>query len=134
MVAQRSSSSGNQSPEVLAKAHNNRGNHYTRNGEYDRAIQDYDQSIKINPNYPKAFNNRGVAYQKKGEYERATKDFDEAIKLKPDYSIAFVNRAETYQKKGDYDRAAEDYDEFNPAPAHVARRLERTMLVSRSTW
>ena len=67
---------------MLAKAYNNRGNHYTRNGEYDRAIQDYDQSIKINPNYPKAFNNRGVAYQKKGEYERATKDFDEAYKAR----------------------------------------------------
>src|SRR4249919_484241 len=83
--------SGNQSPDVLAKAYNNRGNHYTRDGEYDRAIQDYDQSIKINPSYPKAFNNRGVAYQKKGEYERATKDFDEALRLEPNYSIAFVN-------------------------------------------
>ena len=52
-----------------------------RQGRYDRAIRDYDQSIKIDPKNAKAFNNRGVAYQKKGEHDRAIEDFDEAIKL-----------------------------------------------------
>ena len=69
-------------------------------GEYDRAIQDYDQSIKLNPNYARAFNNRGVAYQKKGEYDRAIKDFDESIKLNPDYGNAFANRAEDLPEQG----------------------------------
>ena len=102
--------SGDLTPQGLAKAYNSRGNHYSRKGEYDRAIQDYDQSIKSNPNYPNAFNNRGAAYQKQGDYERAIKDFDEAIKLRPDYPIAFANRAETYGNNGEYDRAKEDYD------------------------
>ena len=69
--------SGKQTTQTLVIAYNNRGNAYTAKGEYDRAIQDYDQSIKLNPNYARAFNNRGVAYQKKGEYDRAIKDFDE---------------------------------------------------------
>jgi tetratricopeptide (TPR) repeat protein len=102
--------SGDLTPQGLAKAYNNRGNHYSRKGEYDRAIQDYNQSIKSNPNYPNAFNNRGAAYQKQGDYERAIKDFDEAIKLKPDYSIALANRAEAYGNNAEYDRAKEDYD------------------------
>ena len=74
--------SGEAPPETLVIAHNNRGNAYTTKGEYDRAVQDYDESIKLNPNYARAFNNRGVAYQKKGEYDRAIKDFDECIKLR----------------------------------------------------
>ena len=92
--------SGKQTPQTLVIAYNNRGNAYVAKGEYDRAIQDYDQSIKLSPNYSKAFNNRGVAYQKKGEYDRAIKDFDESIKLNPDYGNAFANRAETYQNQG----------------------------------
>ena len=103
--------SGKETPQTLVIAYNNRGNAYVAKGEYDRAVQDYDQSIKLSPTYSKAFNNRGVAYQKKGEYDRAIKDFDESIKLNPDYGNAFANRAATYQIKGEYERAARDYDE-----------------------
>ena len=103
--------SGKQTTQTLVIAYNNRGNAYTGKGEYDRAIQDYDQSIKLNPNYARAFNNRGVAYQKKGEYDRAIKDFDESIRLKPDYDDAFANRAEAYLNKGEYQRAVRDYDD-----------------------
>src|SRR5256714_6702428 len=84
--------SGAQTPQSLVIAYNNRGNAYTAKGEYDRAVQDYDQSIKLNPNYARGFNNRGVAYQKKGEYDRAIEDFDASIKLDPDYASAFANR------------------------------------------
>ena len=91
--------SGKQTPQTLVIAYNNRGNAYVAKGEYDRAIQDYDQSIKLSPTYSKAFNNRGVAYQKKGEYDRAIKDFDESIKLNPDYGNAFANRAATSKSR-----------------------------------
>ena len=103
--------SGLENSQTLVIAYNNRGNAYTSKGEYELAIQDYDESIKLNPNYAKAFNNRGVAYQKKGEYDRAIKDFDAAININPDYASAFANRAETYEKKGDYGRALKDFDE-----------------------
>jgi tetratricopeptide (TPR) repeat protein len=77
--------SGQGTPAALAIAHNNRGNAHTTKGDYDRAIQDFDQSIKLNPTYARSFNNRGVAYLRKGEYDLAIKALDEAIKLNPDY-------------------------------------------------
>src|SRR5262245_59675290 len=91
--------SGAQTPQSLVIAYNNRGNAYSTKGEYDRAVQDYDQSIKLNPNYARAINHRGVAYQKKREYDRAIEYFDASIKLDPDYSIAFTNRAQTYLER-----------------------------------
>ena len=49
-----------QGTTILAVAYNNRGNAYTAKEDYDRAIQDFDQSIKLNQTYTKPFNNRGV--------------------------------------------------------------------------
>jgi tetratricopeptide (TPR) repeat protein len=95
---------------TLAIAYNKRGNAYTAKGDYNRAIQDFDQSIKLNPAYIKPLNNRGVAYLRKGEYDLAIEAFDEAITLNPNYGEAFANRAGAHLKKNEYDRAARDYD------------------------
>ena len=102
---------GRQEPaRILAVAHNNRGNGYSKKGDYERAIKDYDRAISLTPTYAMPFNNRGVAYKRKGEYDRAIDDFNEAIKLNPKYGHAFVNRAGVYEKRHDYERAIQDYN------------------------
>jgi len=55
---------------AIAIAHNNRGNAYIAKADNDRAIKDFDQSIKINPTYPKPFITQGVAFLRKAEYDR----------------------------------------------------------------
>jgi tetratricopeptide (TPR) repeat protein len=102
---------GDRKAAALAIAYNNRGNAYATKADYNRAIQDFDQSINLNPNYAKPFNNRGVAYLRKGEFDPAIAAFDQAIKLNPDYSEAFANRAEAYLKQYKYDRAVRDFDD-----------------------
>jgi tetratricopeptide (TPR) repeat protein len=52
--------SGRENTENLAVAFNNRGNAYSDKGDLERAIQDYDQAIRLNPQYATAFNNRGM--------------------------------------------------------------------------
>ena len=103
--------SGQATTTALTIAYNNRGNAYTVKGDLDRAILDFDQSIKLDPAFAKPFNNRGAAYLRKGEYDLALKALDQAIRLNPNYGRAFVNRAGVYLKKNEYDRAARDYDE-----------------------
>lgn len=95
---------------ALAIAYNNRGNAYIAKGDLDRAIEDFDRSIRLDRNYAKPNNNRGVAHMKKAEYDLAIEAFDEAIRLDPGYSHAYANRAGAYLKKHDYARAAQDYD------------------------
>lgn len=103
--------SGALAPQGLAVAFTIRGNGYVRKQDYDRAIGDYNDAIRLDANYSKAFNDRGVAYQKKVEFDRAIADFDQAIRLNPNYAIAFANRAQVYQTKGEFDRAVRDYGE-----------------------
>ena len=101
-----------------------------KKGEFDRAIEDYDQSIEADPNYARAFNNRGVAYQKKGEHGRALEDLNKSIKLDPRSPGVFANRAEYYRKNGEYDRALRDYDEALRIQPAAGGSLERPLLGS----
>src|SRR5476651_2684333 len=65
---------GKETTANIAIAFFNRGLSYAHQGQYDRAFQDFDQAIKLNPNYAKAFSNRGVIYAKKGQHDRAIQD------------------------------------------------------------
>ena len=59
----------------------NRGIAYADDGEYGRAIRDFNQALRLNPNYARAYYNRGLAYRRIGEYERARSDFNKALAL-----------------------------------------------------
>src|SRR5262245_58526143 len=78
-----------ESDKDLAVAHHNRGLALDLRNEHDRAIQDFDEAIRLRPDYAQAYFGRGVAYFFKGEYDRSIKDYDEAIRLKADYAEAF---------------------------------------------
>jgi tetratricopeptide (TPR) repeat protein len=100
-----------ETPQSMALAYNNRGIARTIKGDYELAVQDYDQSIKLYPTFAKAFNNRGLAYEKKGDLDRALSDYTAAINISYDYANAFANRAKIYEKRRDYDRALKDFNE-----------------------
>ena len=61
--------------------YNNRGNAWHNKGDYDRAIDDYNKALEINPRYAKAYNDRGNAWSDKGDYVRACSDYQKACEL-----------------------------------------------------
>ena len=74
--------------------------HYKR-GRYDRAIADYDEAIRLNPQYAIAFHQRGCAYATIKQYDRAITDFDEAIRLDPTNGLAYKARAMAIESKNE---------------------------------
>jgi tetratricopeptide (TPR) repeat protein len=71
-----------ETPQNLAIAFNNRGNAYLDKRDYDRAIKDYDEAIRLDPNDDLYFGNRGDAFRITGQYERAIADYRKALSLK----------------------------------------------------
>jgi tetratricopeptide (TPR) repeat protein len=101
---------GRQLIDRLATAYNNRGVAYRLKGQYDDAIKDFDEAIRLRSTFANAFNNRAVAYRNKGDLDHALEDYGEAIRLRPDYIPAFYNRGLVLMDKGEYDRALGDFE------------------------
>jgi len=75
-----------------ASAYNERGLVWYERKSLDRAIADFNQALKINPNLVDALINRGSALRSKGDLDRAIADFDEAIRIDSNAATALHNR------------------------------------------
>jgi tetratricopeptide (TPR) repeat protein len=63
-------------------------------------LADYDDAIRLNPNYIAAFYNRGLLFDEKKEYERAIDDFNVVLKIDPRNPLVLFRRGEAFLKKG----------------------------------
>jgi tetratricopeptide (TPR) repeat protein len=93
--------SGKYTGKNLSMAFRNRGKAYGAKREYDHAIEDEGQAIKLDPKNVSAFNDRGMAYYNKEDYDRAIADYNQAIQLDPKHASAFNNRGNAYNAKHD---------------------------------
>ena len=85
--------------QKCAETYYNRGLAHSRNGELDKAIQDYTKAIELNPDHAEAYYNRGGAFLRLGEPEKAKSDLVTARNLGSDTITALDKILR------DYDRA-----------------------------
>ena len=95
----------------LANAYYFRGSAKLGKSDFDGAIGDYGQALKIDPSDADYLNSRAAAYEAKKDIDRAIADYNEAIKTSPNSIYAYNNRGAVFQRKGDFARAAADYGE-----------------------
>jgi tetratricopeptide (TPR) repeat protein len=71
-----------QSPAATAEGRNSRGNILVARFDFDHAIKDFSEGIRLGPQIRKvALSNRGSAWAKKGEFDKAIDDLNQAILL-----------------------------------------------------
>jgi len=80
-------------------------------GEFDKALDDYSEAIRLDPKQARAYNNRGLAYQAKGDLDQAIADFNQALRLEPALGVSYLNRGRVYAAKNERERAIADYSE-----------------------
>ena len=103
--------SGQYDQANLSLAYINRGLGYHQKNELDKAIADYEEALKLNPQSAVAFYARGTVYRDKGANELALADLDRAVAIKPDLPDLFATRGNVLAAMGEHERAIADFTE-----------------------
>ncbi len=85
-------------PENKALVYNAIGYAYFAQEQYDIAIRQYKEALKIYPEYVIALNNLGNVYEKKQMIVKAVETYKETLKFEPDNKIA-NRRLESLKKR-----------------------------------
>jgi tetratricopeptide (TPR) repeat protein len=67
-----------------ALAYNNRGKAHQLAGDHSRALEDYNEAIRIDPGFAFAYANRGLLRLIEGNAASAERDFERSLVLNPD--------------------------------------------------
>ncbi len=85
-----------------------RASGYGKLGQYENAVEDYSEAIKLEPGNLTAFNNRGIMFLKLNQYQRAVEDLNKVIELDPSNVSAYILRGNAYSNLKQYDKAIEN--------------------------
>ena len=102
----------------------------TRQGNFEGAIADYNQALRIDPNDANVYYNRGNIKYKFQDYQGAIADYTQAIRIDPNYTDAYNSRGIAKADLKDYPGAITDYTQAirinpNDALAYYNRGLAR---------
>jgi S1-C subfamily serine protease len=81
--------------------------------QFDRAIADYTDAIRLEPKEATAYRNRGLVHVRKGDYEKAVADCSRAIELNPNDPHAYLIRSRAFRQQGEAEKARADLKEVN---------------------
>jgi tetratricopeptide (TPR) repeat protein len=117
-------STTSQSQDGLAYLH--RGWDYLEKGEWDKAMADFNEAIRLQPDFAEAYCNRGFAYGRKGDWDKAAADYTESLRLNPNQIAAYGNRGIAHGQRGEFDKAIADFTEvIRLNPAHPLSYFQR---------
>ena len=83
---------------------------YMAVGEYDRALKDGEEAVRLNPTSTAWRNNRGEVYIKRKEYDKAIAEFTDVLDSNPRYFFALYNRSEAFLRSRQFAKAKLDIE------------------------
>ena len=79
---------------------------------HEKAVEDFNEGIKISPEFAPFYNSRGISYSELERYEEAMTDFNLAIELNSQYALPYGNRGLVHYALDNYEQAVEDLTKF----------------------
>ena len=86
---------GDLSPQNLLLAHHNRGNAFQDKGAYKEAVAEYDEALRLKPDYAGSYYARGRARFASAQFPVAAADFARSVELDPtdSYGVLWLHLA-----------------------------------------
>ena len=88
---------------------NKQGDAYYDTKQYDKAIESYQQAIRIKPDHFKAWTGLGAAYLLIEQYANAIIAFQEAVRINPDHANTWKYLGVAYDLSSQFAKAIEAY-------------------------
>lgn len=116
-----------------AKWHFDRAWAYTCNGQMEPAVNEYRETLRLDPSDVDAHNNLANALALQGKLDEAIEHYSQALKLEPDMPDVRVNLGMLLGERGKHDQAIREYREairiapdYPAAHGSLALELYRT--------
>jgi tetratricopeptide (TPR) repeat protein len=104
--------------DFAALAFYSRGMAYIQKPDFDAAMNDFNETLRIDSKMSPAYTGRGMAYWMRGKPDLAAADWNEAIRLGPIYQNPYLNSLPYmyrgtlyYAGRHEYERAVADLDQ-----------------------
>ena len=85
-------------------------NDFFEKGDYEKAIENYNMAILLNPVFSEAYFNRALCYYQLKNYDKSIADYTKAAELDPKNPNIYNNKGDAFYRKQDYASAIKDYD------------------------
>lgn len=111
----------NQFPRAVI-AYGNRGSYYQKQGDLDKAMEDFNAALSLKPDHPETLINRSDVYRLRGQIDSSIADCNKALQANNTFKGAYMNRGIAYCMAGRLDEALKDFNqviEIEPENSNV---------------
>lgn len=134
---------GDLDADALAIAFNNRGVAFGELGDFDRAIRDYSEALRLRPEDKTSIKNlriahvrRGGAAAGRGDMDRALAEYSQAIQIDPEHPLGYLRRGQLLLTRGNTEGALSDLaaaERLDPGNEDVALLLDQAQQAQQAS-
>jgi tetratricopeptide (TPR) repeat protein len=108
-----------------AEKHFKKGFEYQAHGDLDKALEEYQAALELNPDYVQVYTNVGTVYLGMKDYDRAIENFKKVIQLNYWDKKAHFNLGTAYLYQGEVKKAEAEVEFLKSINSDLGRALER---------